>query len=289
LLLGARYQDLDEHSVSEAPSLGLPIQDVTYEKGVFLPRVGLLWNPRPWISAYYSYSENMGANTGLDFSGRPIKPESARQHELGLKGEWMNGRLNALIAVFELTKLNIASADPAHPGFNIGVGEVRSTGYEINVQGAITDKWNVLTNFSFARPFVEEGTEASSIYSGPSIVAGQLLPYVSNKTFSLWTGYRLFGEPNAGLTVGGGVNWSSAANPADGAVVETESHTVASVFSAYETTMASKKVTFQINVNNIFDERYLMFQGDDVVFGGNTLGGNWNAPRQFKFSLIAEF
>lgn len=289
LLLGLRYQGLDEHSVSDAPSLGIPAQDVRYRKDVLLPRLGLLWQPRPWLSTYYGYAENMGANTGLDFTGKPLKPEWARQHELGVKGEWWDGRLNALVALFQLTKTDLASDDPAHPGFNIGVGEVRSTGLELNVQGALTDRWNLLANYSHARPHVVKGTTAATIYSGPTIVAGQDLPYVSNHTFSAWTSYRLPGKVLAGWTVGGGFNWASAANPQDGATVKPKASQVASAFVAHERRLAGHKFVLQLNASNLFDERYLQFQGDDVAFGGNTLGGNWGTPRQFRLSLRAEY
>jgi iron complex outermembrane receptor protein len=116
LLLGARYQRLDE-SVSY-------VGGAKYKKNVVQPRVGLLWRPQPWISAYYSYSENMGVGNGFEFPGNPLKPESSRQHELGVKTQWLKDRMIATLAVFDLTKFNIAAGDSLHPGFNIGVGEV---------------------------------------------------------------------------------------------------------------------------------------------------------------------
>jgi iron complex outermembrane receptor protein len=288
LLLGGRYQKLKDHSVSDAPSLFLPFQEVTYEKNVFLPRAGLLWRAMPWLSTYYNYSENMGANTGLNAQGRPLRPEEARQHELGIKTEWLDGRLNALFSVFELNKYNISSVDPANPAFNISVGEVRSRGYELNIQGALTDQWNIILNSSLARPMVIKGAEAASAFTGPTIVAGQLLPYVSNRTFSMLSSYRLHGAME-GWSLGGGYYWSSAPNPQDGATIRTHAYEIVSLFANYETILSGHKTLLQLNINNLFDKKYLVYQGDDVTSGGNTLGGNWGMPRQLKLGVRMEF
>lgn len=288
-LVGGRFQWTRERTLADTPSLGLPPQDMDYRKHAFLPRVGLLWQVHPWWSAYYSYAENMGANAGLDYSGRSIDPEWARQHEVGVKAQWFDGRLQAAVSLFELTKTNVASEDPEHPGYNIGVGEVRSRGYEASLQGALTPAWNVLLNLAGARPRVIDGTTQSSAYSGPSIIAGQLLPFVSNRTAAVWTTYDLAAEAPAGWTFGAGVNWASAPNPQDQATVETGSRTLVSAMLGYRTRVGAHPIHLQLNVDNLFDVRYLTFQADDVAYGGNTLGGIWGAPRQFTLGLRMGF
>lgn len=289
LLLGGRQQRIDEHNVSDMPSMFSGPQDVVYKKSVFLPRFGLLWQPRPWLSNYYSYAENMGSSNGLDFTGSPIKPEWSKQHEVGVKSEWLAGRLNATLAIFNLTKYNIASADLVNPGFNIGVGEVKSTGYELNIQGALTPAWNILANYSHARPHVVTGASGAAALQPQTIVAGQDLPFVSNDTFSLWTSYRLPGEALSGWRIGGGANWASAPNPVDGATLKPKSYTVASAFAAYETKLGGHKTTLQLNVNNLFNKEYLVYASDDVSVGGNTMAGSWGTPRQVRLSLRSEF
>lgn len=285
LLIGGRYQTFNEHSVSNTPSLGGGLQDIPYETNVFLPRVGLLWQIQPDASVYYSYGENMGSSNGLDVTGSPIKPERSKQHELGLKATWLGGRLNGQMAVFSLTKYNVASDDPANPGFNIGVGEVRSTGYEAHLQGAITKRWNVLANYSYARPYVVVGASGAAALQPQTIVAGELLPYVSNQTFALWTSYKLPGQGLTGWTVGGGVNWASAANPANGTTIATKPYTISSAFATYETSLSGHKTQLQLNINNLFDKEYLTYQTDDGV----SLIGAWGAPRQVKLSMRMEF
>jgi iron complex outermembrane receptor protein len=289
LLIGGRQQSIDERNVSDMPSMFAPPEDVTYKTNVFLPRAGLLWQAAPWLSTYYYYTENVGSSNGLDASGSPIKPEKSRQNEIGVKSEWFDGRLNATAAAFNLTKYNIASADLANPGFNIAVGEVRSTGFELDLQGALTPVWNILANYTRARPYVVKGASGAAALQPQYIVEGQDLPFVSNDSFSTWTSYRIQGGALAGLRIGGGINWYSAPNPVDGATVDTDSYTVASVFAAYDVVLGGQKVSLQLNVNNVFDEEYLVYQADDVSYGGNTLAGNWGEPRQFRVTLRTEF
>jgi len=276
VLLGLRYQRLQEFVSA--------VSNTDYGKYVAQPRVGLLWRARPWISAYYNYSVNMGVSNGFAFPDVPLKPETSKEHELGVKTQWLNDRLSVTLALFDITKYDIAAADPVHPAFNIAVGEVQSRGFEVNAQGSLTDSWNVLINYSDVRPEVIRGAENANTIEARFITAGQRLPYVSDRTFSILSGYKLPGQVLRGWSVGGGANWASPANPVAGATVSPRNftgYTVASVFANYETDLGGYGTTIQLNVNNVFDEKYLFNFQDN----GTVAGGNWGPPRQFKASV----
>ena len=248
------------------------------------------------LSLYYSYSENLGASQGVQFNGKPLDPEFAKQQEVGAKFELFDGRLLMQSALFELTKENIAAGDTLHPGFNIGVGRVKSTGFEVSLQGQITDDWNMLATFNYARPFVEVGAEGASSLQPQAITAGTLLPYFSQKSFSLLTSYQL---PIDGWRVGGGYSWFSAPIMDQNSTVETQSYGLASAFTTYEATIGGRKMLFQLNVDNLFDEEYLLFQGDvgaqlgvlagSGYTGDNYVGGNWGQPRAIKVGVRVDF
>ncbi len=90
-------------------------------------------------------------------------------------------------ALYDLTKFDIASADADHPGFNIGVGEVESRGLELNLQGTPRPQWNVLVHVEHARPSVVTGASGVVALQAEFLTPGRLLPYVSNRTASVWT------------------------------------------------------------------------------------------------------
>ena len=50
----------------------------------------------------------------------------------------MGGKMMSTVALFDLTKQNVATADPLNPGFNLAIGEVRSRGAEFDIQGEPT-------------------------------------------------------------------------------------------------------------------------------------------------------
>ena len=280
LLVGGRYQRVNE--------LITFISDDKYIRNVFLPRVGLSWRPRTWLSAYYSYGENMGVNNGFAFPNKPLVPERSKQHEGGIKTQWLNERLIATVAGFRITKFNIAAGDPDHPGFNIGLGEVQSTGVELGLQGAITKTLNVVLNYTYARPEVIIGAENASTADAQFIEAGQLLPYVSNRTFSSLMNFNMPWRSLRGWAVGGGVNWASATNPTASTTLPTgpyTGYTLASAFTSYRFPLERFDASIQLNVNNLTDERYLF------TFSNNStlVSGNYGTPRQVKLSLSFGF
>ncbi len=282
VLLGARYQKFRQ--TYDSPwNPGTPPTSIN----TVTPRVGLLWRAQPWLSTYYSYAENFGGANGFDFTGTPLKPETSKQHEVGVKTEWMDGRLTSSLAAFELTKFNIAAADAAHPGFSIPVGEVKSTGFEFNLQGELTSNWNALFNYSHARPLVVQGATGGGILAPANITAGQLLPGVPEKMASVWTSYRLPYESLLGWKVGGGANWVSKSTPWPGSLLTggSPSRWVASAFAAYETRISGQKTTFQLNVNNLFNKVYYF----DQFGAGNIEYVGYGAPRQLKLSAKVEF
>jgi iron complex outermembrane receptor protein len=299
LLVGGRYQRQKEHSVVTYPDSPDFNEDLPYKRNLFLPRASLLWQPTALASLYYSFTENAGASQGLEYPGTPLKPEFSKQHEIGAKLNLMDSRLLAQAAVFRLTKENIASGDPLHPGYNVGVGRVRSTGYELSLQGALGSNWNVLSTYNYARPYVEIGSSGAASLQPQYITAGTLLPYVSQRSFTVLTSYRLPFEGLQGWKIGGGYNWFSAPTMNEESSVRTASYGVASAFVSYEALIAGLKTAVQLNVDNLFDEKYLQFQGDiganlavyqaNGYTGGNYVGGNWGSPRKFRLGLRIQF
>ncbi len=270
LLIGARLQHLTQTSP------GTP----DYDKDFVQPRAGILWRPRPWLSTYYSYAENSGNATGLAFPNQALPPESSRQHEGGVKTESLDGRLTATLSVFNLTKFNITAADPDHPTFSLSIGEVRSRGFEFGVQGALTDSWNVLFNYNNADPKVVVG--ASGFY-----VAGQSLPYLSNRNAAVLTSYKLPWAHLRGVVVGGGLNWASDSNPYPGTTLSPAPYTgyaIASALASYATRMGGHEAKLQLNVTNLFNEKYLTTFYD----AGTIASGTWS-PRQIRVSLNVGF
>jgi iron complex outermembrane recepter protein len=87
----------------------------------FTPRFGIVYQPIEPISLYASYSQSFQPNFGTRPDGSALEPERGTQYEVGVKGEFLDGRLAATLAAYNITKSNIATTDLANPDFFIKV------------------------------------------------------------------------------------------------------------------------------------------------------------------------
>lgn len=290
LLLGERYQHYYEHTSTDAYLEGPLSAYQPLDDHVFTPRAGALWRVRDWLSLYYSFAENFGNNNGFAFPNVPLRPETSKQSEIGAKTEFFGGRLASSLAAYNLTKFDIASQDPAHPNFDILVGEIRSKGVEYDLQGALTRNWDAILNFSYVQPYVVIGASGAesgeTLYASESIVAGQRSPGVPEHLFNAWTTYRLPQPALAGWRVGGGANWAaSAAYP--GTYLSQPAYWTGSLLVAYEHRQGRLKTSLQLNVANVFNRLYYVNMYPWLP--GNYTDLNYGNPRQFKLTARVEF
>ncbi|MDP3087664.1 MAG: TonB-dependent siderophore receptor [Methylotenera sp.] len=209
------------------------------------PRIGLLYQPAQWLSLYGNCAESFGMTFNYE-ADTLYKPEEARQCEAGVKMEVLDGRFNANVAVFDLTKTNIATPNP-NTNRTEAIGEAQSKGLEIDVQGKITDKLSAIGSLALT------DTEITKDGRGNM---GNSLPNAPKYQYSAWLNYSIFGSQRLGLSVGGGLfgngkRYGDAANSySDG------KYTTVDLYAAYKFMMNKTKVTAQLNVNNVFNEKF---------------------------------
>jgi iron complex outermembrane receptor protein len=70
---------------------------------------GVEWRPREDALVYYTYSEGFKAGVGLlgQFETGIAEPETVQSHEVGIKSEWLNGRVTANAAAFHYNLQNL--------------------------------------------------------------------------------------------------------------------------------------------------------------------------------------
>ncbi len=73
----------------------------------------------------------------------------ARTYELGAKLAWMGGRLITSAAIFQTQIDNAQITDPDHPTALILGGNQRVRGFEIGINGHLTDKWEVTAGYTY--------------------------------------------------------------------------------------------------------------------------------------------
>jgi iron complex outermembrane receptor protein len=193
LLVGGRFDILDQEGEDKA-------EDTTSEQNVdaFSPRIGIVYQPIEPISLYASYSRSFQPNIFTRADGSFLEPERGTQYEVGIKGEFLDGRLAATLAAYQITKTNVAATDPENEDYSIAIGEQRSRGIELDVIGEILPGWNIIASYAYTDAEVTESSEIEG-------TEGNRLNNVPYNAASLWTTYEIQSGDLEGLGFGFGL------------------------------------------------------------------------------------
>lgn len=118
----------------------------------FSPRVGVVYQPIPPVSLYASWSRSFfpqGDFGDRNVDGTPFKPTTGEQFEVGVKTEFLDGKLAATVAAYQITKQNVLTDDPDRPDFRIQVGEQQSKGIEFDIVGEVLPGLRLIANYAF--------------------------------------------------------------------------------------------------------------------------------------------
>jgi iron complex outermembrane receptor protein len=286
---GLRYQYV--HSTSGFGLLNdVFTPDPAQTDDAVTPRVGLLWNPQSWVSLYSNYAENFGANSGLLALGNKLlPPESAQQWEVGAKTEFFDGRLRATLAYYDITKQNVATTDTAHPvecnggPCSIAIGEVRSQGPELDIQGELLPGWNLIATYA------NQDVRVTKSNNGD---VGNRLQFVPRNVGSVWTTYEVQQGPLDGFKIGGGVNMQDGVVNADN-TFKSPGYALVGLMTGYSFKAGKSRITAQLNVNNLLDKTYFTnatpYGPTDVAPLGSLALGTFSTPRTFMGSINIQY
>lgn len=243
----------------------------------FSPRVGLLYQPMPWLSLYGNYVESFGTNNGISASGEAFDPQKAKQYEVGVKSELLGGRLIGTLALFDITKTNILTADPNNPTFRIPIGEARSRGVELDIAGRIGRNWTVIGNLTY---------DDAKVTNDNSGLQGKLLPGVPSRSGSIWAKYDTGSASAEGFSYGAGVFLRGQRQGDARNTYQLPGYGRVDAMLAYRfKAFGSKLATAQLNIQNLFDKVYFDHGGS----GGTRLNIYYGEPRTVTASLRVQF
>ncbi|HEY9804932.1 MAG TPA: TonB-dependent receptor, partial [Candidatus Obscuribacterales bacterium] len=164
---------------------------------VFSPRLGLVYQPTETVSLYASYSRSFRPNSlATTSSGDLLEPERGTQYEIGIKGEFLDGRLAATLAAYNITKKNVATTDPNDLDFSIAAGEIKSRGIELDVVGELAPGWNIIAGYALNDAYISEDN---------ALPEGDQLINAPRNSANLWTTYEIQSGSLRGLGFGAGL------------------------------------------------------------------------------------
>lgn len=214
--------------------------DQTRSDSKVSPYVGLVFDLTANVSLYGSYTDIFNPQSEVDINHDRLDAAEGKGVEVGLKSEWLGGRLYATAAVFKSEQAGLAEWAGTFPGgqsYHTGV-DTFVEGYELEVAGAITDRWQVSGGWTHLSIEDEAGDDARL--------------YLPRKTFKVATTYRVPELRN--LKLGGAIRWQSEVSTQDLVVVEQDAYAVVDAMASFDVT---DRVRATINVRNLFDETYL--------------------------------
>lgn len=245
----------------------------------FTYQAGLVFKPTENGSIYASFATSanpVGVLAEGDSSDNALgttdiinelKPEEARTFEVGTKWDLFNNRANLTAAVFRTEKQN--TRIQIDPTTSANAGKSKVDGFEISLNGKITDKWDVSTGYSYLD---SEITDAA--YNAVA-QEGKPLPFVAKNSATLWSTYRVMPQ----LTLGAGVEYRDQVFVNTTAPKYLPTYTIYNAMAKYD---VNKNVNLQLNINNISDKRYFTSaHAAHYAFEGN--GRNAVLAINFKY------
>jgi iron complex outermembrane receptor protein len=229
--------------------------DATDEK--FSPRIGGTMKIAPIAWLYASWSKSFTPQIGyFTVDGDPVVPETGRNIEAGVKIGDPQSALSGMVAVFELTRQNVATEDPANPFFYVVTGEQRSRGFEAE------GMWSPLQplKLSLAYAYLDTEVTKDNLFK-----VGTPLANVPRHSVNLFGEYVIPQGPLANFGANMGVLYNSRKNATlfpedldfDGTVddislFELPGYTIVDAGLSYYT----GPWQMRFNVNNLLDKRY---------------------------------
>lgn len=230
------------------------------------PYAGLIYDFLEDYSWYASYTEIFKPENKQDANQQYLDPREGKSYETGLKGEFFDKQLNASMSVFLTQQDNVAEkigsikiGDEFKDVYS-STDSVESKGFEIELDGKITNNWDM--SFGIAH-FNAEDANGKKVQTTAARTSANLF---TKYTLDKWS-------------LGGGLNYKSEAYKDETAGrITQDAYVLANLMAAYQ---VDQNIKLQLNVNNLFDEKYYEGLGkNSMVYGAPS-----NATLTFRYQF----
>ena len=225
------------------------------------PYAGLTWDVTEDVVTYVSYSDIFQNQDEGDFNGDYLDPMKGVNYEAGVKAELLDDRLLATFAVFKAIQEGVAT----YGGINDNgqsyyvPTDVNSVGYEAEIGGEVTDNSNLVVGFVRLKVTDADGNNAS--------------PWIPRSVLKIRYDARVPAVPALKL----GFNFKRESDAYNNAGYQQEAFSLVNAFAAYD---INDQATLRLNVNNVFDEKYV----EGLPYGG-IYGAPANASMTFSYNF----
>ena len=240
------------------------------------PYAGVIYDLNETYSVYASYTEIFKPQTQQDVAGSVLQPMTGESYEVGIKGEYFDGELNASLALFDMTQENRAYALDTQPANCLATnrtcyeaaGEVRSRGLDAEISGALTPDWQASAAYTLV---------LSQYVKDKAFDKGNLFaPNQPKHLFKAATTYHLQGNLHKARIGADVLAQSKTYGRVGNGHAEQGAYGVVGLMAGYR---LDEHWDARVNLNNVLDQKY--WQGIPTASGSGTYGD----PRNVMFSL----
>ena len=238
------------------------------------PRLAVVYKPTPLTSLCVSYGTSFDPSAeslSLSASNQALPPEKDKTLEAGAKAQALNNRLSLTAAVFTTEMTNARITDPLNPSLQALAGNLKVNGFELDAQGHLTDKLEVLAGYTHL-----EGRSTGLAGSGVSVGSVQnMAPNAAN----LWAVY----EVSHAFKIGAGLNYLDRRAANVGATDIVPSYVTVDGMVSYR---INRRITVQLNGYNLANRTYFTNAYDSSPTENHVLPG---AGRTITLTLLAKY
>lgn len=266
LLLGLRYEnykDIANYKTDQAENV---------HQDVLLPRFGAVYTINPQINLYGTYVKGYNPQTASALAnpnaGGPFDPLENDMTEFGLKTAWLDGKLQASTAIYQINQKNTLYPAPTAENADLmeQIGKERSKGIEFDIQGQILPYWSIIASYAYNDARITEG--------GNNEELNKQKPNAPRNTANIWTRFSIPSGKAKGLGIGVGANYVDKRNLSLNLNQTIPSYSLLNAALYY----SIGKVQLQANFNNITNKTHWVGGYDYIrLFPG--------APRNFLLTL----
>lgn len=205
MMLGVRYDSYD-FATNDVRNQ----RKRSYRDDSLSPNIGFVWQPVESQSFYTSYSKSfspyggrglLGVSTTINPSLYDAEPQYNEQYEIGVKSDWLDGRLNTQLSVFDITKNNIRyQPDSVNRPNDWEVGQKQqSQGVEFSFIGQVLDSLYVRGGYGYTD--AKWKNDSRTTVKEEDRLKGKKLSGISENTGNLFVRYlpteKWYGEVGA--------------------------------------------------------------------------------------------
>lgn len=278
LLGGVRLSEYEESNRTTSTT--------TFDASPTSVSYGAVVKPLPWISVYGTYIEGLESTPAAPSTavnaGAQLPASTSEQREAGIKLE-VTRSLLVQAAYFDIDR-----ASTYVNGANVYVQDGRASyqGYELSVSGEVTRDLSLYASALLLDAVQESGaptvitTNAAGVVTVTPTAVGKLIENSAKETWSVAGEYRLDALLEGfSLSAGAYHVGRRAVNSLNQAFAP--GYTLYDAGFAYDTEFNDMKMTFQLNAQNLTNERYFASTGGFLLAQGG--------PRLIKFLISTRF